>query len=129
MKRRDLKPGDVFRYKWAPDMIFYVPPKTLPVDDEWVRSDSPHNDDEVELIGSEPQVVSEKVEDPSYYKNLNPEPVDVTEGWRLNPNLASVIWYIARSGKKTPDAKSDLLKARRFLSREIAALEGRRAWE
>jgi hypothetical protein len=69
------------------------------------------------------------IEDPDYYKTLNPEPIDVTEGWELNPNLASVVWYIARAGKKTEDARPDLLKARRFLSREIAALEGRRAWE
>src|SRR5678809_733133 len=110
MQRYELKPGDVFKYSGSYGAgCFYIPPHPNPKVN-WVPSTYPDLGAEVDLIESSP-VIPPKVEDPSYYKNLNPEPIDVTEGWGLNPNLASVIWYIARAGKKTPDAKADLLKA------------------
>jgi hypothetical protein len=151
MFRRELKHGDVFQfadclglgwkivnnYPLAPILNILENPRGLP---ESRTSYSGRMDDEVilesdylkskELKTSEPSQL-----DPPHYKDLTPEPVDVTEGWDLNPNLASVIWYIARAGKKkhtgdvNADAKIDLEKARRFLSREIARLDGRRAWE
>lgn len=58
------------------------------------------------------------------------EVIDVIEAWDLNPRLANVVKYVLRQGKKTGvSAHEDLLKARAYLSREIARLEGRKAWE
>lgn len=137
MKRRDLKVGDVFRYSDSA-LEFEVVESGHNSVKGYTTSDKNScvgmENSEVILTKAaqpkppEPREVSSPI-DPDHYKLLKPEPIDVTEGWELNPNLASVVWYIARAGKKTPDARTDLLKARRFLSREIARLEGRRAWE
>lgn len=67
---------------------------------------------------------------PGHYRELNPEPIDVIESWGLNFRLANVLKYVARAGNKPGTAVvEDLRKARQYLNREIAAQEGRRAWE
>ena len=58
-----------------------------------------------------------------HYASLQPEPIEAIEGWRLGFRLGNCVKYIARAGKKTPDALLDLKKARWYLDREIAALE------
>lgn len=70
------------------------------------------------------------VTSPSHYVDTDVEPIDAIEAWNLNFRLANVIKYIARCGKKPGvDSTDDLRKARAYLSREIARLEGRHAWE
>lgn len=138
MLRKELKHGQVFRYYgeslviMADDGSAIFNPNYFQISSNLTSS---RLDETVELLDQNGKELTEQnAIDPAHYKNLTPEPIDVTEGWGLNPNLASVIWYIARAGKKNhtgnavEDAKTDLQKAARFLSREIARLEGRRSW-
>lgn len=67
-----------------------------------------------------------------HYLGLNPEPIDVIEGWGLDFRLGSALAYIARAGRKPGagnTAADDLRKAVTYLERSIAACEGRRAWK
>lgn len=50
------------------------------------------------------------------------EPINVIEAWDLNFRLANAVKYIARH--KMKNGLEDLKKARRYLDREIAKLEG-----
>jgi len=61
---------------------------------------------------------------PSHYRDLKPEPIDVIEGWNLGFHLGNAVKYIARAGRKTPDGLGDLRKAAWYLQREIANREG-----
>lgn len=129
MLRKDLKPGNVFKYKGTPGVLF--------VGDrpEWLRGDAYQSmasecwgswDREVEVIN--PDNVASVAH--AHYTTGGIEAIDVIEAWGLNFRLANVVKYIARHGKKARvGAKDDLIKARTYLSREIAALEGRAAWE
>lgn len=56
---------------------------------------------------------------PAHYRSLSPEPITVIEGWMLSFHLGNTLKYIARAGRKTPDALGDLKKARWYLDREI----------
>ena len=52
------------------------------------------------------------------------EAIKVIEAWDLGFCLGNTVKYIARAGKKDPDAElEDLKKARWYLDREIARLE------
>jgi len=54
----------------------------------------------------------------THYQALNPEPIDVIEGWGLGFNLGNAIKYIARAEYKgSKDA--DLEKAIWYLQREL----------
>lgn len=54
----------------------------------------------------------------NHYKALEPQPIDVIEGWGLGFNLGNAIKYIARAGHK--DSKeADLEKAVWYLQREL----------
>ena len=64
---------------------------------------------------------------PHHYADLRPEPIDAIEGWFLNFHLGTVVKYIARADKKTPDGFIDLEKARWYLDREIANRKKRQA--
>lgn len=66
-------------------------------------------------------------ENPSHYSDLNPEPLDVIERWRLPFHEAQVLKYIARAGRKGGEEKrvEDLKKARVYLDRRIKQLEGK----
>jgi hypothetical protein len=69
--------------------------------------------------------VSDPVNHPPHYTHGSHEPIDVIEDWRLGFCLGNTVKYIARAGHKDP-AKTieDLKKARWYLDREIARLEG-----
>ena len=55
-----------------------------------------------------------------HYAALNPEPIDVIEGWGLNYRTGNAIKYIARAGKKDPSKTAeDYRKAIAYLHREI----------
>lgn len=61
---------------------------------------------------------------PSYYKNLQPEPVTVIEGWGLGFHLGNTVKYISRAGIKEPAKEiEDLEKAAWYLARHIANLK------
>jgi hypothetical protein len=132
MLRKDLKPGTLFRYSESSSSdpaLYWVkeqgkkPPVgaivSIPIGGDY---------DEVVIVHSTPELT--EAIDPAHYKALDPEPVDVIDAWDLSRWLAQVVKYVARAGKKpNNDAVTDLKKAHRYLSREIARLEGRRAWE
>ena len=64
---------------------------------------------------------------PSHYaEGRKYEPIAVIEDWQLNYRLGNAVKYISRAGRKQ-DAIEDLKKARWYLDREIATLEGARS--
>lgn len=65
-----------------------------------------------------------KVDHPSYYQGKI-EVIDFIEDKQLGFHLGNAIKYIARAGKKTPDAKEDIEKAIWYLERYIQTIEGR----
>lgn len=70
-------------------------------------------------------MAQDAVNHPSHYGGeSNPyEAIKVIEAWRLGFNLGNAVKYVARAGKKG-EALEDLKKARWYLDREIANLEG-----
>lgn len=60
---------------------------------------------------------------PQHYAGLSVEPIDVIEAWNLGFSLGNTVKYIARAGRKTPDALTDLRKSLWYLKRKIANLE------
>lgn len=61
---------------------------------------------------------------PSYYRELDPEPISVITNWGLDFHLGSVIKYIARAGYKEGSTELvDLRKAEWYLRRKIQMLE------
>lgn len=76
-----------------------------------------------------PNVVNDKVH-PSHYRGFSngASPWDIAE--RLNYNRGTALVYIARAGRKPGEsALDDLMKARRYLDREIDRIiaDGREA--
>ena len=67
----------------------------------------------------------EKINHPQHYGGKdNPyETIKVIEAWEMNFNLGNVVKYISRADKKENNVE-DLKKARWYLDREIANLEG-----
>ncbi len=62
---------------------------------------------------------------PPHYTSSAVEVIDAIEGWQLGYHLGNVVKYIARAGKKDPaKVVEDLRKARWYLDRHIASLEG-----
>lgn len=56
---------------------------------------------------------------PEHYKPGDVyEAINVIEAWGLGFCLGNAVKYICRAGKKTPDAREDLLKAIWYLQRE-----------
>ena len=69
----------------------------------------------------------EAVDHPAHYGGGdNPyEAIRVIEAWELGFHLGNVVKYLARAGKKNGEALiKDLKKARWYLDRYIARLEG-----
>ena len=69
------------------------------------------------------------INSPSHYAaGRKYETIDVIDDWGLGYRLGNSVKYISRAGRKDP-AKTieDLKKARWYLDREIAALEGEQA--
>lgn len=83
-------------------------------------------------IRTAPQVVTAQtdraVDHPEYYGGGdNPyEAIKVIQAWELDFELGSALKYIARAGKKTPSATTDLEKAIRYLQFELEKLERNR---
>jgi hypothetical protein len=67
----------------------------------------------------------EAVNHPPHYggKEDPYEAIKVVEAWALDFHLGNVVKYVSRAGKKG-DALEDLKKARWYLDRKIAMLEG-----
>jgi hypothetical protein len=66
------------------------------------------------------------INSPSHYtEGRKYETIDVIEDWQLSYRLGNCVKYVSRAGRKDP-AKTieDLKKARWYLDREIATLEG-----
>ncbi len=71
---------------------------------------------------------AEAVDHPSHYGGDTVyEAIKVIEAWELGFCLGNTVKYISRAGKKGDADKllEDLKKARWYLDREIATLEGR----
>ncbi len=60
---------------------------------------------------------------PAYYQRAGIEAIDVVEAFELGFCLGNAIHYILRAGKKTPDPREDLRKARWMIERELQRLE------
>ncbi len=71
--------------------------------------------------------MSDPVNHPPHYVRGGVEAIDVIEAWGLGFCLGNAVKYVSRAGHKDP-AKTleDLRKARWYLDREIARLEGAR---
>jgi len=71
------------------------------------------------------QVGHNVVNRPPHYTMGGIEVIDAIEAWQLGFHLGNALKYIARAGKKDPaKVVEDLRKARWYLEREIARLEG-----
>jgi hypothetical protein len=72
------------------------------------------------------QIKGSQVEHPSHYGGDVPhEVIKCLDAWGLESKalLWNAVKYIARAGKKSPDALQDLKKAQFYLHREIEKLE------
>jgi hypothetical protein len=59
-----------------------------------------------------------------YHRDTGHEVIPVISAWKLNFNLGNVVKYVARHATKG-EPLTDLKKAREYLDREIALLEGK----
>jgi hypothetical protein len=73
------------------------------------------------------KAVSNDPINPQHYAGLAVEPITAIEAWGLGFCLGNCVKYIARAGKKTPDALEDLKKSQWYLNREIANQEKKNA--
>lgn len=74
------------------------------------------------------QTGHDPVNHPSHYCQGGIEVLDAIEAWKLGYHLGNAVKYIARAGKKDPSKEvEDLKKARFYLDRHIAELEGGKA--
>ncbi len=64
-------------------------------------------------------------ENPTHYSRYSPQPIEVIEGWGLGFHLGNVLKYIVRAPHKGSEIR-DLKKARWYLDRWIAVLEGKK---
>lgn len=156
MLRKDVKPGQIFKYSGSDD-FYWVPKEATErpaeavltsyatgvdmeadvYDVQWPDSQVPgkttRTDSTAVALGKAgtvdvPDVGPLRPEQP-HYSGLTPEPIDVIEGWALDFPLGNALKYIARAGRKSADKAGDLRKAVTYLERAIAATEGRRAWK
>lgn len=62
------------------------------------------------------------VDHPAHYQGADGlEAIDVIERYDLGYHLGNALKYLVRAGKKTPDASTDLKKARWYLRRWVTA--------
>lgn len=61
----------------------------------------------------------------NYYDNGRQyAPIDVIKDWQLNFNLGNAVKYIARAGRKDPDAyRVDIYKAISYLAHEVGDVD------
>lgn len=65
-----------------------------------------------------------KINHPEYYGgDTTYEAIKVIEAWGSDFHVGSALKYLCRAGKKSPDALSDLRKARWYVERKIQNLE------
>lgn len=90
---------------------------------DWCGRYPPGHPRFVHGAGEEP--TARTVDHPEYYGGGdNPyEAIKVIQAWELDFELGSALKYIARAGKKTPSATTDLEKAIRYLQFELEKLE------
>lgn len=91
-------------------------------------SDCDEGDSARPVIPRPPALPREVVNHPAHYGGSDNtyEVIKVIEAWGLGFHLGNTIKYIARAGKKNPDALiEDLQKARWYLDRKIAELGGK----
>lgn len=70
--------------------------------------------------------VTDPVNHPPHYTFGGIEVIDAIKAWALGFCLGNAVKYIARAGRKDPAKKiEDLKKARWYIDREIADLEGK----
>jgi hypothetical protein len=63
---------------------------------------------------------------PKHYQLGGVEVIDAIEAWDLDFHRANAVKYIARAGRKSAATeREDLLKARWYIDRAIARLEGK----
>lgn len=72
-----------------------------------------------------PPQTNDVIKSPNHYARGRFEVWDIIEFFKLNYNLGNVCKYILRAGVKTKNPLEDYKKARAYLDREIAILEGR----
>lgn len=70
-----------------------------------------------------PAAEPDPVDHPPHYKSGGIEAIDVIEAFDLGFCLGNTVKYVLRAGRKG-DAVTDLKKARWYLEREIARIEG-----
>lgn len=87
---------------------------------------TPSNWAEAELAAAERRIAAEDVVNhPPHYTHGRFETIDVIEDWQLGFCLGNAVKYISRAGHKDPARTvEDLKKARWYLDRHIAKLEG-----
>ncbi len=69
--------------------------------------------------------MTDNVNHPAHYTHGGIEVIDFIEAYGLGFHLGNTVKYIARAGRKDPGkTKEDLLKARWYLDRAIARMEG-----
>ncbi|MFQ5330071.1 MAG: DUF3310 domain-containing protein [Thermodesulfobacteriota bacterium] len=64
--------------------------------------------------------ITEDLTNPHHYTRLDPEPIDVIEGWGLGFHEANILKYVARYKEK--GGIEDLKKAKWYLDRLICSL-------
>jgi hypothetical protein len=71
--------------------------------------------------------MNDPVTKPAHYHSGSIEVIDVIESFDLGFRLGNAVKYLLRAGRKG-DAIQDLKKARQYIGREIAKLEGKPGW-
>lgn len=71
--------------------------------------------------------MSDPVKMPAHYHAGAVEVIEVIEAFDLNFRLGNAVKYLLRAGRKG-DAIEDLKKARQYIGREIAKLQGKSGW-
>ena len=70
------------------------------------------------------EVMTDKVNHPSYYNTGKIEVINAIDDWRLGFSLGNAVKYIARAGKKDPSKLlEDLKKAAWYINHEIERIE------
>lgn len=73
---------------------------------------------------ADPREQRDTINHPAHYTHGAVEVIDAIEAWKLGYHLGNVVKYIARADHKA-NRLEDLKKARWYLDREIARMEGK----
>lgn len=136
MKRRELKPGTLFKYNTGDTALYWNRgPGACPTGFIESRPGLGFDDEDVTILvknaagGWEPSVCPDKtdpVNSPPHYARLSPQPIEIMAAWNLPCFPSMAIKYIARAGFKAGvDTITDYRKGISYLEREIARLQGK----